>query len=330
MSESSARTPPKFGNLQPHRNLVIVHQPGWSDPSDWEDIAGRISRRAPDLDVFIVDATAENARIRDAAARAPTLVFSPGAMPVFRPLRGRVYAGQRVAKAEQLRRLAAVGVPVPKWRLLGPDDRFVATGWSGHVVVKPADGQSSNGAGVQVLAAEALHGRSMREFAPGTPLSTGRMIVQQFVENGADLAYWRLLALFGRPLYCARIALREPVRLTADGVPAEGEPVTTHVRKAVDKVRAYISDPEILALAPKCHEALPGAPLHGIDVLRCVKTGQLYVLEVNPGGNTWHFSSGHIREQGQNLELETARREQFDAFSVAADVLIERTRAEAV
>ncbi len=314
----------------PRRNLIIVHRQGWSDLEDWREIGRRVRRFAPEIGVYIADAMAECAAIRDLAAGAPTLIVSPGAVPVFRARRGRLYAGWRMPKVEQLRRLKAAGVPVPKWALLRPDQTFDAKGWSGHVVIKPADGLSSDGAGIRVLAAETLHGQSMRAFAPGTVGSTGAMIVQQFVDNGPHLDYWRVLALFGRPLYCARIGLREPVALTADGAPADGAPVTAHLVKAVDKRREYISDPDILALAPRCHRALSGAPLHGIDVLRSERTGRLYVLELNPGGNTWHFSSSTIRAQGRVAENEAARREQFDAFTVAAEVLVERTRAEAI
>ena len=72
-------------------------------------------------------------------------------------------------------------------------------------------------------------------------------------------------------------------------------------------------------------------PLKGCDVLRDARTGRVYVLEVNPGGNTWHFSSALLAAHRANngVEFEAERRSQFDAFSTAAHVLLERTRAEA-
>ena len=54
----------------------------------------------------------------------------------------------------------------------------------------------------------------------------------------------------------------------------------------------------------------------------------LYVLEANPGGNTWHFSS-KLAEEGRKEISREQRIEQMDAWGVAARVLAERTRAEA-
>jgi hypothetical protein len=64
-----------------------------------------------------------------------------------------------------------------------------------------------------------------------------------------------------------------------------------------------------------------------MDIIRDVHTGKLYVLEVNPGGATWHLSSNH----GKRLQKKNGYSyyEQFDAISVVADQLIQATRREA-
>jgi hypothetical protein len=67
--------------------------------------------------------------------------------------------------------------------------------------------------------------------------------------------------------------------------------------------------------------------VHAIDVLREAATGKLYVLEANPGGNAWHLSSDHGRRFQANFKVDFYA--QFDALSVAADALIDKTRAEA-
>jgi hypothetical protein len=56
------------------------------------------------------------------------------------------------------------------------------------------------------------------------------------------------------------------------------------------------ADPDVLELARKVHAAFPNIPRLGTDILREAATGKLYVLERNPGGNTWHFSSPIGRE----------------------------------
>lgn len=76
--------------------------------------------------------------------------------------------------------------------------------------------------------------------------------------------------------------------------------------------------------------ALPDVPLQGIDVLRENKTGKLYALESNPGGNTWHFSSAFgaiLRDEVGDGRAKMLA--QYDALPRAARTLIEATRAYA-
>ena len=82
----------------------------------------------------------------------------------------------------------------------------------------------------------------------------------------------------------------------------------------------------MLAIARLAHAAIPEVPLKGCDIIRDAGSGRLYVLEVNPGGNTWHFSSrflaGIRARNGPDFEAQRIR--QFEAFRTAARVLAER------
>ena len=98
------------------------------------------------------------------------------------------------------------------------------------------------------------------------------------------------------------------------------------------KVTDFVSDERVLALARRIHEVAPSSPTKGCDIIREEGTGRLFVLEFNPGGNTWHFSSRMSARPRANRppEHEQRRHAQFDAFRTAARVLVERTNAEAV
>ena len=73
----------------------------------------------------------------------------------------------------------------------------------------------------------------------------------------------------------------------------------------------------------------PRSALHGIDIIREVGTRRLFVLEINPGGNTWSFSS----RWADNVQTELNMPDlsiQFDAWKTCARVLVHRTRLEAM
>ena len=84
-----------------------------------------------------------------------------------------------------------------------------------------------------------------------------------------------------------------------------------------------------MELARRTYSALPEIPLQGVDIIREASSGQLYVLEANPGGNTWIFSKGEMTQRLKDMLGVKNLTEQFDAFNAAAKVLVERTRAEA-
>jgi len=89
-----------------------------------------------------------------------------------------------------------------------------------------------------------------------------------------------------------------------------------------------IQEPDVLRLACRTFSALPEIPLHGVDVIREANSGKLFVLEVNPGGNTWIFSKDGTARLKKALGVDCLT-DQFDAFTTAARILIERTRSEA-
>jgi hypothetical protein len=152
------------------------------------------------------------------------------------------------------------------------------------------------------------------------------MIVQRYVDTGRDIQRWRLSTLFGRTLYAhANFYTERRAKLSEI---ADVSQFDFSGAREDEFRREFIYDEDLLALAPKIHACFPEVPLQSIDLLREEATGELFVLEINPGGNTWHFSSSvaeRIRTSLGGSRLE----DQFQAFDVAAEVLIERTLAEA-
>jgi hypothetical protein len=120
-------------------------------------------------------------------------------------------------------------------------------------------------------------------------------------------------------------------RVDLDAADEEIERSTIATQATTDRESNLVKEPDVLAFARAMHMAVPDVPLKGCDILREEGTGLLYALEMNPGGNTWHFSSNFLaaRRAMRGPEHHKKRLEQFDVFRTSARVLVERTNAEA-
>lgn len=302
------------------RHLVLVRQPGWQSIEDWLTIARRVRVVDPSIAVFLVDSGVLAEDLIEQASQKPTLVVSPGPLGVTQPKRGRVLRGRPIAKLQQLHMLAAAKVPVPRTALLRPDTVLDPAQWGQLVVEKPADlTTSSHGKGFRLLPPGAVRFRPQEDFPEGHPGRLAPMLIQRFIDTGTPISSWRVLMFLGRPLYCQRM----------DGpVPKPGDPPQLAMQALSGGTRRFAYDADVVAAATSAAGAFSDIPLLGVDVLREAASGRVYVLEVNPGGNTWHFSSDHLRaERAENSpEFEAQRREQLDAFGTAAHALADATR----
>jgi hypothetical protein len=315
------------------RHLILGYRPGWQSLFDLHKIAFHVSDIDPTIRTFIAPTTGRNPVTRREAATRPTLVFSPGRMPSFRPARGKVYAGRPMSKMEEIRLLQAGGVPVPRTELITPDilplDPAV---WGEFVIVKPTDlATSSAGRGFQLMRTHRVRYRRPDEYPPDHPGRLGPMMVQQYVNTGGKVAICRVLTLFGEPLYV--LLTETPSKVVDLSLPDEEiEKLLIANQQFKDDIdRLFIDDDEACAVARAAYRALPDVPLQGCDVIRDAVTGKVFVLETNAGGNTWHFSSmlqaESRRKNGQLFER--MRHNQRDALRTAARILVARTNAEA-
>jgi hypothetical protein len=321
---------PLFG-AEVTRHLILGYRPGWQSPADLAAIAAHMREMDPTIGTFILPTVRPNGVSGRLAAGRPTLVVSAGPIRVFAPRRGKIYQGQIIPKVEELRRLEAAGVPVPRWALLTPGLRVDPAEWGEFVVVKPTDiATSSHGLGIQLMRANRVRYRAPEDYPEGHPGRVGPMLVQQFVDTGEHIAAHRVLTLFGEPLYAVTdLSDERRPPLTAGDDDLERIAIASQAIKAQQKV--FVDDPAVLALARRAHAAIPDVPVKGVDILRDARTGALFVIELNCGGNTWHFSS---RQQAQarienGPEFERQRYRQFDAMRTAARVLVARTISEA-
>jgi hypothetical protein len=312
-------------------HLVLAYWPGWQSIEDLTTIARLVRALDGRIATFILPATRVNRVLRKDAAARPSLIVSPGILTEFRPLRGRIYQGIPVPKFEQLQRLHAAGVPVPLTTVLRPETRLDPAVWGEFVVVKPTDMPTSSHAdGVSLFRTRRVRFVPPHEYPEGHPGRLGPMVAQQYINTGDRLTTYRVLSFFGEPIYAMLMRSIIPrVDLAAPDSVIETAPIAYQVD--ANRERILVRDADVLAAGRAAHKAFPEIPLIGCDIIREASTGRLYVLEVNPGGNTWHFSSDAAREMRARMgpeQVEKMRR-QFQALRTVAVALVSRTVAEA-
>jgi hypothetical protein len=319
MSQQSAKS----------RTLILVNHPGWQKRQDFEEIQAKIDALAAEIDVQIVDATKSADQLDDAIWQRPCLIVSFGLLQPFRPKRGLIYCCRPIPKFEQLVKLHGANIPVPFSAQLAFGKQLDKRTWGPLVVLKPTTpGFMSQGA-VYLMRTERVADLAEVVFPFGHPSRRLPVLVQQFVDTGEWPSYYRVLTLFGEPLYCFRSYTPKPrPPLDASDEVLLKAQIATNIESSSRKQHHAASDADVLDLARRAHAAMPAIPLQGVDIIREAATGRLFVLEINPGGNTWHFSSRHI-EQRPSAGSREERIAQFGAWDIAARVLIKKTQEEA-
>jgi hypothetical protein len=325
MNEDAPSARPGQGS-EPTRNLVLVHEPDIQDFGDLEAIASEVRALAPDIEVFIASNEIPSSLTRKHAARRPALIYSPTELRRFRPLRGKIYAGTLMTKDTQLNRLAQSGIAVPEFALL-TDNLIVDPKRFGPIALLKPTGFSSHGRGIEMVRTDDIAGLRWRHHPLVKEAPEATMMIQRFVDTGLYPSHMRVLTLFGETIFAFRAIseIQRPPLGAASEELAKGPFMAKHgQRRLVVPV-----EPEVLDFARSTFKAIPEVALHGCDIIRETTTGQLYALEINPGGNTWSFSSGWAHILHEELAMKDLST-QYDAWKVCARKLVEHTRGEAV
>jgi hypothetical protein len=309
-----------FGAEAPtaERHLLLVHQPDAQDRRDFEQIAAIVHSQAPDIAVFIASNEIPSAVTRKKAAKRPTLVFSPLYLRDFAPQRGKVYAGQLLTKGQQMERFVAAGLPVPPFWFKGSEVPPEHAILGRHVLVKSAELGASLGSGIVLMRTAA---------ALATVDQFGDVFLQRYIDTGVYPAWYRVYTMFGQPV-AAHKNTSTVKRVSLDASDEELAKSVVQARRATGQTKTLCHDADVLAFAGEIYSSVPEVAFQACDIIREEATGRLYVLEINPGGNTWVFS----RENTARVIAELGGydiKQQFNAFETIADALIEGTRLEA-
>jgi len=308
--------------MQPQLNLLILHTLGEQALSDWTGVKDRIVRRAPEIETRIVDSSLSD-KTRTWQRSRPSLVFSASGKGSYEPDGGTIHISSQIPEEHQYKRLTAAGVAAPKTielklgMVLRPDV------WGEYVISKPIGDRDAND--LRLVRTEDVAPR----YAAITNTVSTRVLIKRYIHSvdrrGFPFEY-RVLTMMGTVLYAARIRgteRRPPLAEFAKdyrGIPSSD---TVRVRRR----RTLAVDEDVLQLARSAAVVFPESACLGIDILRESTTGELFVIEVNSGGQIWNFSSQ--RSEVYDPSFRRSLYTQFNALDRAADLLIEKTRASA-
>lgn len=310
--------------LLPKKSLILVISETRCDPADFLDIAQRIRAQAPDVMVQVLTPDRLGQAAKSLWSR-PTLAVCLKSIPKLKMPRGRMLMCWAIPKLQQAEIMKLNGIATPHAQTYRFGMNFDETVWGSHVILKPNDLRfSSKGAGLEVISAKELSGKSEQDFPPDHFARTHEMLVQRFIDTGKHPIWYRAMTLLGEVLTIYKVTFT--AEKGADG----SVPKDFH-SKSSEAMREFQHYPNVHAFARKTAAAFANWPLLGCDILEEHGTGNLYALEVNAGGNIWHFSSPFsAKHRAAHPEYAAPRMNQYGAFDVAAKALINATRRLAV
>ena len=246
--------------------------------------------------------------------------------PVIMPARGCTLCVKDIGKLEEYKNFVAAGIPIPKVKPYSIGDTVEQSEWGDYVVLKPV--HSSIGIGNILVHTSWLKEIEHNRIPPDHPLASSSYLLQQFIDTGPNALSYRILSFLGRPLMCVSFRRTRPIKYpeSLDEI-FLNDSFTSNFTQGettyIERDSKLANDEEVISFSRQVFNAHPDFPLQGLDIIRDTKSGKLFVLENNSGGNVWTFS----RKDTPTYQAigRKALLTQFMAFDRAAEILLQKT-----
>jgi glutathione synthase/RimK-type ligase-like ATP-grasp enzyme len=308
-------------------NLAFYCYPKKEAIDDFRKVGALISARAPEIKVSVLSTASVLTPLPTAAmAMRPTLSIEMDRLKWLRPLRGTRLVHRHMGKIKQLAALETAGLPIPKWVEIVPGTKLDPAVWGPYVVVKPSRG--ARGAFVRITKTGRVRYKEASEYPEDHAGRRAAMIAQQYVHTGRWPTAYRVLTYLGRPLAAIQYEGRNDLKPVGGSGGFRSAAGASIVASAKGCTIALTTDQDVLDLAVQAHALFPTIPSLGVDILRDASTGKLFLIEINPSGDSWMLSGTAGRGVQQQFGLNFY--EQFGALDIIAEASIEAARKLAV
>jgi len=187
------------------KRLIIVARNKYGMHYDVNAIARELVRRAPHIAVTIASPKDTVKSLPADIWQLPTVTVALGIrLGRLTPPRGAIFQNHQYKKLEQFERFRSAGITTPRTGLFRPGQNFDETDWGEFVILKPLPlSLTSKGSSVKLFRARSLAKLDFAKLPASHALRLGPALVQEFIDTGLYPSKWRVLSLFGEPLYSA-------------------------------------------------------------------------------------------------------------------------------
>ncbi|WP_137930232.1 ATP-grasp domain-containing protein [Mesorhizobium comanense] len=304
-------------------NLAFYCYPKKEAIEDFRAAGALIEARAPDIKVSVLSTASVLTSWRTSMlATRPTLAIEMDRLKSLKLLRGTRLVHQRMGKIKELAALDAAGLPVPKWIEIVPGTQLDPAVWGPYVVVKPSRGKQ--GAFVRINKTGRVRYIEPQDYPADHPGRLAAMLAQRYIHTGPWPTAYRVLTYLGRPLAAIRYEGRRDLVALSGAGGFRSTPGASIVASAKGCTIALSGEQDVLDLAVRTHAVFPDIPSLGVDILRDAATGELFLIEINPVGDSWMLCGKAGRGIQEQFGLDFYK--QFGAIEIIAETSIEAAR----
>ena len=304
------------------RSLIVIHRK--ESASDFEEIGRRIRELDPTIAVAMISEFLDPGARPNSFFQRPLLaVYLVNPPPKdFKHSAGKLAVEQmtKLEEYEYFKTHKIPCLPIEEFNWGMELDSAIYGDW---VVLKPKIIQSS-GQHVNMLPIDAIPHLKPDDFPEDHYIHQDQYYVQQLLKTGTRPFHYRSMIFLGEILYSA-------TNESFISYPSPTTNIETLLKTSIasnnhhNRERKIVIDERKNKFALEVAKEFSNHPILGIDIIEDLETKKLYVLEINAGGNGWHFSSaaaanipGHEAQRSELLE-------QYHAFDTAAEALVRKT-----
>ena len=268
-------------------NLVFLHYPKFQHIGDFHTLRNMLVGLAPEVRTIILSRTDRGLNVpfavRDMIAELPTLIFSPAPLNLPPEFRGTRIIGKQRSKQEEYAILEQANIPYPKSYFIHDVDQLDELDLGDTFVIKPNFGKQ----GRDVMLVERKSAKSViRKTWPDGDLD---IIAQRYIRTGDKALSYRCFTVFSEVIYCLHMGTN--TYISEDNLNKDGflKVASNHG----ERFMVLDDSEEVISFAEKIGREVTAHQVLGLDIIKEASTGDLYCVELNSTGWTWHLSSNY-------------------------------------